>query len=163
MQFQFDIASTSGLPVPSPQPITPGTVPDLLRQILEVQREQLTQLLDVQREHLHHARTTAQDNLARWRQLLARWQDEHPAFAGHCQKAYPLMEKAYVQTLVTLVEELAEKGDDALDGDFAVQEFLDRYGMKLGQLSHLISIVGPLAEAAHQQAEAAKQQQQQQG
>jgi len=114
----------------------------------------------VQREQLSHARATAQDNLARWRQLLARWQEEHPEFAGHCKKAYPLMEKSYVKMLATMVEELAEQGEDALDGDFTVQEFLDRYGMKLGQLSHLISIIGPLSEAAHQQDEASKQQQQ---
>lgn len=148
MQFQFNVASSAN-PAPPP-PITPETVPDLLRQMLEVQREQL-----------HHARVTAQDNLARWRQLLSRWQEDHPDFAGSCQKAYPLMEKAYVQMLVTLVEEIADQDGDALDGDFAVQEFLDRYGMKLGQLSHIISIIGPLSEAAHQQEEARKHQQQQ--
>ncbi len=148
MHFQFDVASSS-TPSAPPVPATPETVPDLLRQILEVQREQL-----------NHARATALDNLARWRQLLARWQDEHPEFAGYCKKAYPLLEKSYVQMLANMVEELSEQGDDALDGDFAVQEFLDRYGMKLGQLSHLISIIGPLSEAAHQQDEASKQQQQ---
>ncbi len=50
--------------------------------------------------------------------------------------------------LVGMVEELAEHGEDALDNDFSVQEFLDRYGMRVGQLSHLLSVVGPLAEAA---------------
>src|SRR5437879_3444300 len=160
MQFQFDIASSATHAPAPPQPVTAETVPDLLRQILEVQRDQLTQILEVQKEHLHHARTTAHDNLSRWRQLLTRWQDDHPEFAEHCKQAYPLMEKAYVQMLATLVEELAEHDGEALDGEFAVQEFLDRYGMKPGQLSHLISIIGPLAEAAHQN-EAAKQQQQQ--
>jgi hypothetical protein len=145
MNFQFDIAPhTAG---PPPLPATPETVPDLLRQILEVQREQL-----------HQARATAPDNLARWRHMLGRWQNSHPEFGAHCQKAFPVMERAYVQLLANMIEEIAQQGDEALENEFAVQEFLDRYGMKIGQLSHLLSIIGPLSEAAHQQDEAAKQQ-----
>jgi hypothetical protein len=155
MQFQFDIASSSSIPLAAP-PLGPEAIPDLLRQILEVQRDQLNQILEVQKEHLQHVRIVAQENLARWRNLLGRWQNEHPEFADHCKQAYPLMEKIYVQMLANLVEEVSEQGDDALDSDFAVQEFLDRYGMKLGQLSHILSIIGPLSEAA-QQLEAAKQ------
>ena len=101
----------------------------------------------------------AQDNLGRWRQLLGRWQNEYPEFAGQCKKAYTAMEKAYVQVLARMVEELSAQDDDAFDSEFAVQEFIDRYGMKVGQLSHLMSIVGPLSEAAHQQEEASKHQQ----
>jgi hypothetical protein len=166
MQFQFDIASTAASPPakpqPQPQPLTGETVPDLLRQILEVQRDQLTQILEVQKEQLAHSRATAQDNLSRWRQLLGRWQKDQPDFGGFCMKAYPLMEKAYVQMLARMVEDLAQEDADALDNEFAVQEFIDRYGMKIGQFSHLLSIIGPLSEAAHQLQEAAKQQQQQQ-
>jgi transketolase len=156
MQFQFDVASNSAAIQPSLQPPVAETVPELLRQMLDVQRDQLHQILEVQREHLNHARAHAQDNLARWRNLLARWQHDYPEFADHCKIAYPLMEKSYVQLLATMVKELAEQDDDALDNEFAVQEFLDRYGMKLGQLSHLLSIIGPLSEAA-QQNEASKQ------
>jgi hypothetical protein len=157
MQFQVDIASTSASPPPSPQPLTAETVPDLLRQILELHRDHLAQILEVQREHLNHVRAAAQENFSRWRNLLARSQTEHPEFAEHCKKAYPLLEKSYVQLLVGIVEEVAQQGDEALDNEFAVQEFLDRYGMKIGQLSHILSIIGPLSEAA-QQNEASKPQ-----
>jgi transketolase len=156
MHFQFDVPTSTSISAVSPQPSGPEAVPDLLRQILDLQRDQFNQILEVQKEHLHHVRTAAQDNLSRWRNLLARWQNDHPEFAEQCKKAYPLMEKTYVQMLVNMVEELSEQEDDALDNEFAVQEFLDRYGMKLGQLSHILSIIGPLSEAA-QQNEASKQ------
>ena len=68
-----------------------------------------------------------------------------------------MLERSYVQLLVSMVEEVHHQGDEALDSEFAVQEFLDRYGMKIGQLSHILSIIGPLSEAA-QQSEASKQQ-----
>ena len=37
-----------------------------------------------------------------------------------------------------------------LDTDFALQDFLDRYGMRLGQLGTIINLVAPLAEAGAQ-------------
>ena len=131
----------------------------MLRHLIEMQRAGFTQLLELQREHLNHVKTVAQENQARWRTLLARWEKDHPEFADSCKTAYPLMEKSYVQMLANIVQEVAEAGDDALDNEFSVQEFLDRYGMKVGQLSHLLGVIGPLSEAA-QQADAAKQQQQ---
>jgi hypothetical protein len=97
-----------------------------------------------------HSAAAAQDAQARWRNLLARWQSQHPEFANFCRQAYPLLEKAYVGMLDGMADELTQQGDEALENDFSVQEFLDRYGMRVGQLSHLLSVVGPLAEAASQ-------------
>jgi hypothetical protein len=156
MQFQFDTATTTPPPPAAPQP--PGDVTvELLRQLVETQRdsaaqqrEVLAQILAVQQEQLNQARAAAQDAQARWRNLLARWQGQHPDFSNHCRTAYPLLEKAYVSLLVGMAEELSQQGDDALENDFSVQEFLDRYGMRIGQLSHLLSVLGPLAEAASQ-------------
>lgn len=155
MQFQFDTSQQRVPPPPAPQP---GDVTqELLRQMLEAQRdstaqqrELLTQLLAVQQEQLNHARAAAADAQARWRNLLSRWQEQHPEFSNHCRLAYPLLERAYVSMLVNMAEELAQQGDDALENDFSVQEFLDRYGMRVGQMSHLLSVLGPLAEAAAQ-------------
>src|ERR1043165_7989407 len=107
MQFQFDVASTTPNPPATPQQPPSDSVSDLLRQILEQQRDQLNQILEVQKEHLNHVRALSQDSLSRWRNLLARWQKDHPEFAEHCKKAYPAMEKIYVQLLVNMVEELS--------------------------------------------------------
>jgi len=152
MQFQFDVATNSAgaTPTPPTPQATPESVPEILRQMLELQREQLNQLVELQREQLNQARAASQDSLARWRNLLSRWQKDLPDFAANCKQAYPLLEKAYVLMLSGMVDEVAQQGDEALDNDFAVQDFLDRYGMRLGQLSHLLSVIGPLAEAANQ-------------
>jgi hypothetical protein len=154
MQFQFDVASSSTAAVPPP---APQSVLEVMRQMLDLQRDHFYQVQEIQREHLNHVRTVAQENMARWRNLLTRWKDSNPDFAEECKTAYPLIEKAYVQLLSGMVREIAELGEDALDNDFAVQEFLDRYGMKVGQLSHILSIIGPLSDAANQNDAAAKQ------
>ena len=157
MQFQFDIASTTKAPLPVQKPLTPESVPELLRQMLDLQRDHYAQMLELQREQLNQARAAAQDNLA---------PAQHVHAGRKRIRGFPITarglsahERSYVHLLASLVEELSEQGEDALDSDFAVQEFLDRFGMKIGQLSHLLGIIGPLSEAA-QQNDAAKQQEQ---
>ena len=40
------------------------------------------------------------------------------------------------------------EGTDELDNEFALGEFLDRYGIRLGLLGNILGQLGPLAEAA---------------
>ncbi len=162
MQYQIDIGSSV---TPTPQPIqaVPGDVAvQVLCQMLEVQREGFSKMLALQREQLNFAQAKAADSVSRWRGILGRYASDQPAFAENCKTAYPILEKVYINMLATMVDELATNDEDTLESEFAVQEFLDRYGMRVGQLSHILGIVGPLSEAAHQNDQAAKQQQQQQ-
>jgi hypothetical protein len=139
LNFQFDSSSTSSSAPPEPplRPVPFETV-ELLRQLLEVQREQLNHL---------RAAAAAHDMGARWRAFLERWQGEFPDLSDTCRKALPVLEQCYGKLLAELTEQLSG-GGDALDNDFALQEFLDRYGMRLGQLGTMINLVAPLAEAA---------------
>jgi hypothetical protein len=141
MQSQFDITSVGVPPTPTPSGVNPA-VTDLLRQILEVQREQLAHM---------QATAAAHDTSGRWRALLARWREEYPGLPEACRQALPILEKAYGGILSALAEELRQNGNDALDNDFALQDFLDRYGMRLGQMGNIVNLVAPLAEVAQQQ------------
>ncbi len=78
-----------------------------------------------------------------------------PELTGYCKQAYPTLERAYVHMIASMVEEVSDKGEDDLDNEFAVQDFLDRYGMRLGQLGHMVHVIGSLAEAANQNEAAA--------
>jgi hypothetical protein len=136
MSFTYQITSSVQAPA-APVPDSPAQVPDLLRQILEVQREQLAQL---------KASAAAHDNSARWKAFLGRWQQDFPNLAADCRHALPLLERAYGALIAELAERLRDSG--GLDDDFELSEFLDRYGMRLGQLGTLLSVVAFLAEAA---------------
>jgi hypothetical protein len=141
--FNFKIES-SAAPPPAPQgspPSFPAEAVDLLRQLLEVQREQLNQL---------RASAAAHDNGARWRAFLNRWHDEFPDLSDTCRKALPVLEQTYGKLISEMTEHLSSNGGEALDNDFALQDFLDRYGMRLGQLGTILNLVAPLAEAAAQ-------------
>jgi hypothetical protein len=137
MQFQFGVPQ----PQPSDPPPAQDSTTELLRQMLDVQKELLT---------VHKAMLAAMDGNARWRMLLNRWREDFPALSQSARDALPVLEKAYAGILSSLVEDLSDRGEDCIDNEFALQEFLDRYGMRLGQMSHLLNLVSPLAEMAQQ-------------
>ncbi|MFO0876383.1 MAG: hypothetical protein U0840_03340 [Gemmataceae bacterium] len=145
MNFQIDVTSAlSRTPSDAPpaQPAAAPEIVDLLKQILEVQREQLA-----------YARTAAaaHDMTARWRAFLSRWNSEFPDLSDACRKAMPHLERCYGQMIADLTERLND--EDGLESDFAVQEFLDRYGMRLAQLGTILNLVAPLAEVGPPQGE----------
>jgi hypothetical protein len=140
MNFQIDVSSALSTPAaestPGPAPAV-HEVADLLRQILEVQREQLACL---------RAQAAAHDTTARWRAFLARWSAELPDLSEGCRKAMPLLERSYGHLIHELTTRLNEDAYD-LDNEFSLQEFLDRNGMRLAQLGTILNLVAPLGEA----------------
>src|SRR4051794_41552012 len=120
MNFQIDVSSCTSAPETAPPPPAASTeVVELLRQILEVQREQLA---------YQRAAAAAHDMTARWRAFLSRWQNEFPGLSEGCRRAMPHLERCYGQLIADLTDRVSE--DDGIDNDFALQEFLDRFGMR---------------------------------
>ncbi len=142
MNFQIDVSSTMpAVPTDPPPPTNPvAETVDLLKQLLEVQKEQLS---------YQRAAAAAHDMGARWRAYLARWQQEFPGLGEACKKAMPALERSFGK-LITELTNCVNDDDEAIDNDFALQEFLDRYGMRLAQLGNILNMVAPLAEAAAQ-------------
>jgi hypothetical protein len=116
-------------------------VPDLLRQLVALQQEQV---------NLLKAQQANQDAGARWRAFLTRWDAEFPGIASACKQVLPLLERAYLSLVRDLAEKLADD-PDALSDEFVLSEFLDRYAMRLGQLGNVIGQLAPLADAAGQE------------
>ena len=141
MNFSIDVSSTVPSHPAEPPMATPVTpdLSDLLRQMLDVQREQLA---------YQRAAAAAHDMTARWRSFLTRWDDEFPELGDGCKKSLPHLERCYARMIGELNERLDD--GDGVDNDFALQEFLDRYGMRLAQLGTILNLVGPLAEAGTQ-------------
>ena len=58
-----------------------------------------------------------------------------------------MLERSYGKLIAEVTEQLSQNGSDGLDNDFALQDFLDRYGMRLSQLGTILNMVAPFAEA----------------
>ena len=131
---------TMPAPVQMPDMMPPQQeVPELLRQMLELQREQVTLL---------RTQVAAQDNLSRWKAFLTRWSEEFPDIGGACKQVLPVVERAYLVMLKELTDRLQGDEADDITEEFVLNEFLDRYGIRLGQLATIISQLSPLADAA---------------
>ena len=111
----------------------------LLREILDTQREQL---------QLMRSQAASHDAGGRWRAFLERWKDDFSGLPGECKQALPHLERAYMNLIADLAAHLHEQGEDCTGNEFALSEFLERYGLRLNQLGSILSLVGPLAEIA---------------
>src|SRR5207237_4817343 len=113
MHFQFDCTPTVA---PTPAAATPlaasAEVADVLRQMLDVQREQLAYL---------RASYAAHDSNARWKAYLSRWQDDFPGLGDACKQVVPILERTYGQLVTELAQHLRDDGGDTLDNDFTLQ------------------------------------------
>jgi hypothetical protein len=131
---------TPPLTVPLPEP-TPSVreIADLLKQLISLQQEQVG-LLKTQ--------IANQDNSSRWRPFLARWEQEFPSIGSACKQALPILERTYLGLIRDLTERVNSADTDEMDDEFVLSEFLDRFGIRLGQMGNIVSQLAPLAEAA---------------
>jgi hypothetical protein len=137
---QFNVASFTPTTASPAAAEPPSSTTELLR------------LLEVQKQHLAHSQAVAaaNDAGARWRAMVARWREQFPELLDYCKEVLPVLERAYGSIIMSLAEEIRQHGEDALDNEFALQDFLDRFGMRLGQLGNILNLVSPLAETAAQ-------------
>lgn len=126
------------LPVPEP-PSPAREIADLLRQLVGLHQEQIG---------LVKAQIAGQDNGSKWRSFLARWEEEFPQIGAACKQALPTLERAYLGLVRELTERVNATEAAELDDEFVLGEFLDRFGIRLGQLGNILSQLAPLADAA---------------
>lgn len=126
--------------VPNNGPAPPiNETAELLRQLIDIQRDQLT---------LARNAAAAADQQARWRNFLARWQTDFPDIGIACKAVLPTMERAYLRMIHELTDRLRGDDPDDLESEFVLAEFLDKYGLRLSQLGTIVSQLSPLADAA---------------
>ena len=86
MHFQFEVAQPTQPQTSEMQPGDPAaTTFELLKQLLDVQREQL---------QLSRAMAAMHDTQARWRQVLSRWTNDFPGLPEACKHVLPTLERA---------------------------------------------------------------------
>jgi hypothetical protein len=131
---------TPPMPIPLPEP-NPSfrEVLDLLRQMISLQQEQIG---------LVKTQIANQDNSNRWKSFLARWEQEFPAIGSACRQALPTLERTYLGLIQDLTDRVNSTDQGELSDEFVLSEFLDRFGIRLGQMGNILGQIAPLAEAA---------------
>ena len=129
---------SSPMMLPAPEPPPGREIADLLRQLVVLQQEQLG---------LVKSQAAGQDSGSKWRAFLSRWEAEFPNIGAACKQAMPTLERAYLGLVRELTDRVNAADEGELDDEFVLGEFLDRFGIRLGQLGNILSQLAPLADA----------------
>jgi len=119
---------------------------NLQNQSLELHR----QTLELQRQQLELSREMTQVNREqRARQIaeLERWQGGHESVLESCRESLGNLEQVHASLMGELAVYVKENYDNLLDGDYALTDFVDRFGPRLAHLNTMLAVLRPLAAA----------------
>ena len=128
----------------SPPPGGGGTNVELtciLRELLAAQDRQ-NELLEELVSHLSGAQRQRANDLGQWRQA-------NPDLARDCRTAAEALSKVQTEYLASLTQEINENFEALRDGEFMLNEFVDRFGPRVAHLNGLLQVLSQLSATAN--------------
>jgi hypothetical protein len=109
----------------------------LLRDVLSAQ-DRTNELL----EELVGVMATTQKQRAN---ELNQWRSAHPSLAAACREAAEALSRVQIEYLNRMTDEINDSSDDMVDGEFVLNEFVDRFGPRLAHLNGVIQVLAQLS------------------
>ena len=78
---------------------------------------------------------------------LGQWKEANPRLAKGCRVASEALAKVQTEFLTTLTDEIQDNPDALMDGEFMLNEFIDRYGPRLAHLNGVLQVLAQLGSA----------------
>jgi len=135
--FRIDVSAdtASGAPAASYDPNS--VMVALLRQLVAGQAKQSKLLEDFIQQ---------QNATQRQRQNeLGQWKEANPGLARCCRTAAETLSRVQIQFLRNLTEEVLDNEESLVDGDFMLNEFVDRFGPRLAHLNGVLQVLSQLS------------------
>ena len=79
---------------------------------------------------------------------LGQWKQANPHLARSCRMAAEALGKVQTEFLDSLTQEVRENYETLLDGEFMLNEFVDRFGPRLAHLNGLLQVLSQLSATA---------------
>ncbi len=76
---------------------------------------------------------------------LGQWKQANPKLARNCRAAAEALGKVQTEYLVSLTQEITENYESLRDGEFMLNEFVDRFGPRLAHLNGLLQVLSQLS------------------
>ncbi len=133
--FRIDVSAD-----PTNSPIVHGDVGlamvTLMRQmiILQERQNQMLEQLVQNASQMQRARTSE----------LQQWKDANPRLSRACRDAAETLAKVQTQFLENMTEEITDNEDSLLDGEFMLNEFVDRFGPRMAHLNGVLQMLAQL-------------------
>jgi hypothetical protein len=110
---------------------------ELLREVLSAQ--------DRTNELLEDLTATLAANQKQRANELNQWRNAHPALAGACREAAEALTRVQIEYLERMTEEINDTSEDMVEGEFVLNEFVDRFGPRLAHLNGVIQVLAQLS------------------
>ena len=78
---------------------------------------------------------------------LGQWKQANPRLARSCKLAADALSKVQTEFLEALTAEVNDNADDFMQGEFLLNEFIDRFGPRLAHLNGVIQMLAQLSTA----------------
>ena len=136
---QLDVSPSS-----HPAPVAPAAAASqetnqLLRQLLTGQ--------DRQNELLEEMIAQVQASQRQRAGELGQWKQANPHLAKRCRRAAESLSKVQTTFLESLTEEIEDNADGMMDGEFVLNEFIDRFGPRMAHLNGVLQLLTQLSSA----------------
>jgi len=112
---------------------------ELLKQLVAGQKQQ-NRLL----EELVHQQVAANKQRV---SELQQWKNANPELARSCRQAAETLSRVQTQFLDTLTEEIADSEDHLVEGEYMLNEFVDRFGPRLAHLNGVLQVLAQLGSS----------------
>ncbi len=76
---------------------------------------------------------------------LGNWKQANPGLARSCRAAAEALSRVQTDYLVSLTQEISENYESLRDGEFMLNEFVDRFGPRLAHLNGLLQVLSQLS------------------
>ena len=109
---------------------------DLLRQLLAGQQKQ-NQLLEAMVQNAAAANSQRANE-------LQQWKNANPQLSQACRQAAETLSRVQTQFLDNLTEEIQYNEENLVEGEFMMNEFVDRFGPRLAHLNGVLQVLAQL-------------------
>lgn len=113
------------------------SVKDVLHQLVAAQDRQ-NELLEELIEQMGASQRQRSAELAQWKQA-------NPRLSRRCREASEILGKVQSAFLESVTEEIVDNAEDLTDGEFVLNEFVDRFGPRLAHLNGVLQVISQLS------------------
>lgn len=75
---------------------------------------------------------------------LQQWKDANPELTRACRSAAETLSRVQTQFLEKMTEEITDNEESLIDGEFVMNEFVDRFGPRLAHLNGVLQVLAQL-------------------
>ncbi|MBC8868479.1 MAG: hypothetical protein H8E44_03635 [Planctomycetes bacterium] len=135
--FHIDVTPETGPRGRKTQDDGGEIVIDLLQQLVIGQERQNKLLEDLVQQSNSTQKQRASE--------LGQWKEANPGLARQCRAAAETLSRVQNEFLHNLTDEVTDNEECLLDGEFVLNEFVDRYGPRLAHLNGVLQVLSQLS------------------